>query len=65
MLNQKTVTERAEHRQHASASADRVVFHDRMKAPNNDEAGSSNASILVDNVGPPSAEVYRTVASFP
>jgi hypothetical protein len=26
---------------------------------------STNASILVDSVGPPSAEVYRTAASFP
>jgi hypothetical protein len=26
---------------------------------------STHASILVDSVGPPSAEVYRTAASFP
>jgi hypothetical protein len=26
---------------------------------------STNASILVDSVGPPSAELCRTVASFP
>jgi hypothetical protein len=26
---------------------------------------SMNASILVDSVGPPSAEVYRIAASFP
>jgi hypothetical protein len=26
---------------------------------------SMHASILVDSVGPPSAEVYRTAASFP
>jgi hypothetical protein len=29
------------------------------------ELMSTNASILVDSVGPPSAEVCRTAASFP
>jgi hypothetical protein len=26
---------------------------------------STHASILLDNIGPPSVEVYRTAASFP
>jgi hypothetical protein len=30
-----------------------------------DAVMSTHASVLVDSVGPPSAEVYRTATSFP
>jgi hypothetical protein len=37
-----------------------VIFLDAMKC-----LMSTHASVLVDSVGPPSAEVCRAVASFP
>ena len=36
----------------------KIKYHDRLLM-------STNASILVDSVGPPSAEVCRTSANFP
>jgi hypothetical protein len=47
-----------------TSTNDSKMNYIRRKA-NSTEVMSMNASILLDSVGPPSAEVCRTAASFP
>jgi hypothetical protein len=47
----------------------KIIFHQKTEVARRRGQGeplmSTHASILVDSVGPPSAEVCRTAASFP